>query len=83
MPTQMTSLMSWSQLTDNRHAGELYELTGPRSLSFAEVAAEIAEATGRDIRYVPVSLEEHAADAAAANVAQTRRRGSGRGLQSC
>ena len=46
----MTSLMSWSQpLTDNRHAGELYELTGPRSLSFAEVAAEIAEATGRDI----------------------------------
>ena len=76
MPTQMTSLMSRSQpLTDNRHAGELYELTGPRSLSFAEVAAEIAEATGRDIRYVPVSLEEHAADAAAANVAQTRRPG--------
>jgi uncharacterized protein YbjT (DUF2867 family) len=51
-------------LTDDRHAGQLYELTGPRSLTFAEVAAEIAEATGREIRYVPVSLEEHAAEAA-------------------
>jgi uncharacterized protein YbjT (DUF2867 family) len=51
-------------LTDDRHAGQLYELTGPRSLTFAEAAAEIAEATGREIRYVPVSLEEHAAEAA-------------------
>jgi uncharacterized protein YbjT (DUF2867 family) len=51
-------------LTDERHAGQLYELTGPRSLTFAEAAAEIAEATGREIRYVPVSLEEHAAEAA-------------------
>jgi uncharacterized protein YbjT (DUF2867 family) len=51
-------------LTDDRHAGQLYELTGPRSLTFAEAADEIAEATGREIRYVPVSLEEHAAEAA-------------------
>jgi uncharacterized protein YbjT (DUF2867 family) len=51
-------------LTEDRHAGQLYELTGPRSLTFAEAAAEIAEATGRGIRYVPVSLEEHAAEAA-------------------
>jgi uncharacterized protein YbjT (DUF2867 family) len=51
-------------LTDDRHSGQLYELTGPRSLTFAEAAAEIAEATGREIRYVPVSLEEHAAEAA-------------------
>jgi len=48
-------------LTDH---GQLYELTGPRSLTFAEAAAEIAAATGREIRYVPVSLEEHAAEAA-------------------
>jgi uncharacterized protein YbjT (DUF2867 family) len=32
-------------LTEDRHAGQLYELTGPRSLTFAEAAAEIAEAT--------------------------------------
>ncbi len=51
-------------LTEDRHAGQLYELTGPRSLTFAEAAAEIAEATDREIRYVPVSLEEHAAEAA-------------------
>jgi uncharacterized protein YbjT (DUF2867 family) len=51
-------------LTEDRHAGQLYELTGPRSLTFAEAAAEIAEATGREIRYVPVSLKEHAAEAA-------------------
>ena len=51
-------------LTDDRHAGQLYELTGPRSLTFAEAAAEIAAATGHEVRYVPVSLEEHAAEAA-------------------
>lgn len=51
-------------LTDDRHVGQLYELTGPRSLTFAETAAEIAAAAGREVRYVPVSLEEHAAEAA-------------------
>ena len=51
-------------LTEEGHASKLYELTGPRSLTFAEAAAEISKATGREIRYVPVSLEEHAAEAA-------------------
>jgi uncharacterized protein YbjT (DUF2867 family) len=51
-------------LTDDRHVGQLYELTGPRSLTFAEAAEEIAEATGRDVRYVPVSLEQHEAELA-------------------
>jgi uncharacterized protein YbjT (DUF2867 family) len=55
-------------LTDDRHIGQLYELTGPRSLTFAEAAAEIAQASGRQVRYVPVSLEEHAAEAAAHGV---------------
>ena len=48
-------------LTEDGHVGQLYELTGPRSLTFAEVAAEISAAVGRVIRYVPVSLEKHAA----------------------
>jgi uncharacterized protein YbjT (DUF2867 family) len=47
-------------LTDDRHIGRLYELTGPHLLSFAEAVAEIAEATGREIRYVPVPLDEFA-----------------------
>ena len=51
-------------LTDDRHIGQLYELTGPRSLTFDEVAAEISEATGREVRYTPVTLEQHAAEAA-------------------
>ena len=51
-------------LTEEGHAGQLYELTGPRSLTFAEAAAEISKVSGREIRYVPVSLEEHAAEAA-------------------
>ena len=56
-------------LIDDRHVGQLYELTGPRSLTFAEAAAEIAEASGREVRYVPVSLEQHAAEAAMHGVA--------------
>jgi uncharacterized protein YbjT (DUF2867 family) len=51
-------------LTGDRHVGELYEVTGPRLLTFTEAIEEIARASGRDIRYVPVSIEEHAAAAA-------------------
>ena len=47
-------------LTDPRHAGETYELTGPRTLTFAEVADEIGAAAGRPIRYVPVSFAQYA-----------------------
>jgi uncharacterized protein YbjT (DUF2867 family) len=55
-------------LTHDRHVGRLYELTGPRLLTFADAADEIAQASGREVRYVPVSLEEHAAEAAAHGV---------------
>ena len=41
--------------------GELYELTGPRLLTFADAVGEIAQATGREIRYLPVSIEDFAA----------------------
>src|SRR5919108_1235968 len=41
-------------LTEEGHVGELYELTGPRLLTFAEAVAEIAQATGREIRVVQV-----------------------------
>jgi uncharacterized protein YbjT (DUF2867 family) len=49
-------------LTDDRHAGRLYELTGPHSLTFADAAAVISAASGRTVRYVPVTLEQHAAE---------------------
>jgi hypothetical protein len=51
-------------LTDDRHIGELYELTSPRLMTFADAVGEIARATGRDIRYVPLTIEEYAAVAA-------------------
>ena len=51
-------------LTQEGHVGQTYELTGPRLLTFADAVGEIAHATGRDIRYVPVSVEAHAAAAA-------------------
>ncbi len=51
-------------LTDDRHVGALYELTGPRLLTFADAVEEISRAAGREVRYLPVSIEEHAAGAA-------------------
>lgn len=45
-------------LTDDRHVGKLYELTGPRLLSFGEAIAEIAAATGRKIRLEKISASE-------------------------
>ncbi|MFI0447012.1 NmrA family NAD(P)-binding protein [Actinomadura sp. 6N118] len=51
-------------LTDDRHVGGVYELTGPRLLTFADAVLEISRAVGREIRYVPVSIEDFAAAAA-------------------
>ena len=44
-------------LTEEGHEGELYEVTGPRLMSFADMAAELSLATGRAIRHVPISFE--------------------------
>ena len=38
-------------LTDDRHVGELYEMTGPRLLTFADAVAEVSKASGRAITY--------------------------------
>lgn len=55
-------------LTDDRHRGQLYEVTGPRSLSFADAIIEIGRATGRNLRYVQVSNEEYTAALAQAAI---------------
>ncbi len=41
-------------LTDNGHSGQVYELTGPRLLTFADAAQAISAAIGREVRYVPI-----------------------------
>lgn len=45
-------------LTGANHYDRLYELTGPRLLTFAQAAAEISSATGQPMQYVPLSLDE-------------------------
>lgn len=47
-------------LTDDRHLGQVYEVTGPRLLTFADAAAELSRAVGRPVRYQPISFEEFA-----------------------
>lgn len=41
-----------------KHIGQLYELSGPRSLTFAEATEEIAKASGQDVRYHYISTEQ-------------------------
>ncbi len=55
-------------LIDDRHVGQLYELTGPRLLTFTEAIDEIARAAGREVRYKQVSPEQYASLLAEQNV---------------
>jgi uncharacterized protein YbjT (DUF2867 family) len=48
-------------LTKDRHTGQLYEVTGPRLLTFPQAIAEIATASGRDLQFVSVSPADYAA----------------------
>jgi uncharacterized protein YbjT (DUF2867 family) len=41
-------------LTETGHVGELYEVTGPRLLTFDDVARELARATGREVAFTPI-----------------------------
>lgn len=45
-------------LIDDRHNNVLYELTGPRLLTFADAAAEIGGASGLDVAYLPITPAE-------------------------
>ena len=46
-------------LLNEQHNGQLYELTGARTLNFQEVVAEIGKATGREIGFTAISLEAY------------------------
>ena len=47
-------------LTEAGHAYEVYEVTGPRLLTFSELANEISEAANRDIRFAKIPAEAFA-----------------------
>ncbi|WP_306014763.1 NmrA family NAD(P)-binding protein [Oceanicaulis sp. MMSF_3324] len=41
-------------LTEAGHAGEIYEVTGPRLMGFDEMAEILSKAAGRPIAYIPI-----------------------------
>jgi uncharacterized protein YbjT (DUF2867 family) len=45
-------------LTEDRHINNTYDLSGPEALHTGEVADQIGSATGRAIRYQPISVRE-------------------------
>lgn len=53
-------------LTEEGHRGKLYEVTGPRLLSFADMAAILSDASGFPVQHVPISFEAFHANIAAA-----------------
>src|SRR5690606_19564687 len=48
-------------LTEDGHVAQLYELTGPRLLTFADAAREIGSARGKEVRFTEISAEDYAA----------------------
>jgi uncharacterized protein YbjT (DUF2867 family) len=43
-------------LLHEEHNDKIYQLTGPRQLTFNEVVQEIAKASGREIAFTPIAL---------------------------
>ncbi len=52
-------------LTEDHHHGQVYEVTGPRLMTLADVAADLSRATGREITYVDVPHDGFVAEVAA------------------
>ena len=52
--------VAFAALTEDGHAGQIYELTGPRMLTFEQAIAEIAQATRREIQYIQIPREAFA-----------------------
>jgi len=46
-------------LLNNEHVGKVYELTGPRLLTFKQVMEEISMVTGRDIKFESISMDKY------------------------
>ena len=44
-------------LTEDGHQGKTYGLTGPASISYHDMAAELSKALGKEVKYVDVPLE--------------------------
>lgn len=60
--------VAFAALTQPGHNTELYEITGPRALTFHEVAQILSESTGRTITYIPITMDEFKAGLAESGV---------------
>ncbi len=49
-------------LTEDGHRGKRYEVTGPRLMTFADMAVALSEAIGRPVRHIPISFEDFHAE---------------------
>lgn len=60
--------VAFESLRNDRHVGRTHTLSGPRILTLAQVAAELTEATGRPVDYLPLPPDEHVAEMVGAGV---------------
>jgi uncharacterized protein YbjT (DUF2867 family) len=60
-------------LTEDGHGGKVYELTGPRALTFAEAVEQIADAAGRPVRFTRIGIEDMTAGVEDNEVAELMR----------
>lgn len=50
--------------TEDNHNKQIYEVTGPRLMSLADIASELSNATGREITYIDVPHEAFVSEVA-------------------
>ena len=53
-------------LTEDGHIGQRYEVTGPRLMTFAEMAEVLSTTLGRHIQHIPITFADFHANVAAA-----------------
>ncbi|WP_052850912.1 NAD(P)H-binding protein [Streptomyces avicenniae] len=64
-------------LTGDGHHGQVYDLSGPRALTFGEAVAVIARAAGRDVAYEELTPEEYRGELLAAGASEAEAEGLG------
>ncbi|GAA2055354.1 NAD(P)H-binding protein [Catenulispora yoronensis] len=57
-------------LTEDGHAGQVYDITGPQSLTYAEALKTISAASGRELAFRPISHEQAAENLRTAGVGE-------------
>ncbi len=59
-----------ASLTDDKHSGQLYEVTGPELISFADIAAKFSNHLNRKVNFESISIPEFQSRLSKAGVPQ-------------